>query len=64
LTSLLTSRGDDGKLLYLARDSVHRGLLTRAATAFGAPEQSLIYGDYFLLEAMHRYQALAPCPAR
>jgi unsaturated chondroitin disaccharide hydrolase len=66
LRSLLTFRGPDGKLAYLAKDSVHRGVLAAGAVAWsaaGAP-QSLSYGDYYLLEAMGRYLALTEPPAR
>ncbi|WP_394838209.1 hypothetical protein LVJ94_14985 [Pendulispora rubella] len=56
LRSLLTFRGPDGKLLYLAKDSPHRGLLANGSVAWGSATNSLIYGDYFFLEAMGRYR--------
>jgi len=57
LLSLLTFEGPDGKLAYLAKNSVHRGILANGSVAWGYPQSSLIYGDYYLLEAMNRYQA-------
>lgn len=59
LNSLLTARDPEGKLLYLAVDSVHQGILARAATAYGLPQRSLSYGDYYLLQAMRR-RSLTP----
>lgn len=58
LECLLTFTGADGKLDYLARDSAHRGILANGSVAWGFPQSSLIYGDYYLLEAMNRYRAL------
>lgn len=57
LRSLLTYRGPDGELAYLAKASPHRGILANGSVAWGYPQRSLIYGDYYLLEAMNRYQA-------
>jgi unsaturated chondroitin disaccharide hydrolase len=58
LWSLLTFRDPSGKLVYLARDSAHRGILANGRVAWGYPASSLIYGDYFLLEALNRYKEL------
>jgi unsaturated chondroitin disaccharide hydrolase len=58
LRSLLTFRGPDGELAYLAKRSPHRGILANGSVSWGRPTSSLIYGDYFLLEAMNRYRAL------
>ncbi len=58
LISLLTFRAADGKLAYLAKDSVHSGVLANASYRYGAPTQSLIYADAYLLEALNRYEAL------
>jgi unsaturated chondroitin disaccharide hydrolase len=58
LRSLLTFTGPAGKLLYLARDSVHRGILANGRVAWGYPESSLIYGDYFLVEALNRHREI------
>ncbi|WP_394824729.1 hypothetical protein [Pendulispora albinea] len=64
LRSLLTFRGPDGNLLYLAKDpSPHRGLLANGSVAWGSGTNSLIYGDYYLLEAMSRYRAAAAAAA-
>lgn len=57
LRSLLTFEGRDGKLAYLARESPHRGILAKGSVAWGRAAGSLIYGDYYLLEAMNRYRA-------
>jgi hypothetical protein len=59
LDSLLTYTGSDATLDYLAKDSVHMGLLAEASSYYGAPTQSLIYGDYYLLEAMRTYEAIS-----
>jgi unsaturated chondroitin disaccharide hydrolase len=61
LHSLLRFRGPDGKLAYLAKDSVHRGILAGGSVIWdtGNNTNSLIYGDYYLLEAMDRYVKLA-----
>lgn len=56
LRSLLTFRDASGKLLYLAKDSPHRGLLANGSSAWGGPTGTHIFGDYFLLEAMIRYR--------
>ncbi|MFT3771477.1 MAG: hypothetical protein QM820_39180 [Minicystis sp.] len=58
LRSLLTFRGPDGELVYLARRSIHRGILAKGSVSWGRPQSSLIYGDYFLIEAMNRYRAI------
>jgi unsaturated chondroitin disaccharide hydrolase len=58
LRSLLTFRGPDGELAYLAKRSPHRGVLANGSVSWGRPTSSLIYGDYFLLEAMNRYRAI------
>lgn len=60
LWSLLTFAGPDGKLVYLALDSAHRGILANGLVAWGYPASSLIYGDYFLLEAMNRHDSCRP----
>jgi hypothetical protein len=62
LASLLGFRGPDGKLAYLARDSVHRGILAAGAHAYGMPQQSLSFGDAYFLEAMNRCLALPTLP--
>lgn len=58
--SLLRFRGPDGKLAYLAKDSVHRGVLAGGSTLWNTENNtnSLIYGDYYLLEAMDTYLKL------
>ena len=60
LGSLLSFRGSDGKLAYLARDSVHQGILAGGSVAWDPNQDtgSLIYGDDFFLEAILRYRAL------
>lgn len=62
LRSLLTFRGGDGKLAYLAKSSVHQGVLAEGAVAFGSAPQSLSYGDYYVLEAMNLYLSLTTPP--
>lgn len=62
LRSLLTFRGADGALAYLAKSSVHQGVLAAGAVAFGSAPQSLSYGDYYALEAMNLYLSLTTPP--
>jgi unsaturated chondroitin disaccharide hydrolase len=55
LTSLLSSK-------YWAEGSIHRGLLLHGAknvpNETGGRDNSLIYGDYYLLKAMNQYRAM------
>jgi hypothetical protein len=64
LLCLMTFRDEDGKLLYLAKDSPHRGILANAATSWNLPQVSLSFGDYYFLEALYRYRKLRPACAR
>ena len=52
----------DGQLDYLARDSDHMGILAAGTSRWDSPQQSLIFGDYYFLEALARYEAI-PEPA-
>jgi hypothetical protein len=62
LRALVTYRGPDGRLAYLARaeGSIHRGILANGAVALDLPlpNGSTIYGDYYFLDAAMRYLAL------
>lgn len=60
LRSLLTFRDANGKLAYLAKDSPHRGLLAAATVSWSLPQLSLMFGDYYLLEALRRYRRARP----
>jgi unsaturated chondroitin disaccharide hydrolase len=60
LRSLLTYRGPDGKLVYLAKDSPHRGLLASATVSWNLPQISLMFGDYYFLESLRRYRRARP----
>ncbi len=60
LVSLLTFRGTDGKLAYLAKDSPHRGVLANASVSWSTPLISLMFGDYYFVEALNRYRRLRP----
>ena len=58
----MTFTGGDGKLDYLAKDSNHMGILAAGSTNYGSAQNSLIFGDYYFLEALARYEAI-PEPA-
>ena len=60
----MTFRDSDGKFVYLAKDSPHRGLLAHACAAWTLPQISTSYGDDFFLEAIHRYRMQRPACAR
>lgn len=60
LRSLLTFRDASGKLAYLAKDSPHRGVLAGATVSWNLPQLSLMFGDYYLLEALRRYRRARP----
>jgi unsaturated chondroitin disaccharide hydrolase len=62
LWCLMTFKGTDGKLDYLAKDSTDMGILTNARGAYGTPGYSMIVADYYFLEALQRYDAI-PEPA-
>jgi unsaturated chondroitin disaccharide hydrolase len=58
IRSLLTFTGSDASLDYLGRDSQHMGILIGGSKWWGGTQGSLIYGDYYLLEALTRYEAI------
>ncbi len=60
LRSLLTFKDASGKLAYLAKDSPHRGVLAAATVSWNLPQLSLMFGDYYLLEALRRYRRARP----
>jgi unsaturated chondroitin disaccharide hydrolase len=58
IRSLLTFKGSDNSLDYLGRNSQHMGILIGGSKLWGDTQRSLIYGDYYLLEALTRYEAI------
>jgi hypothetical protein len=55
------ARSGDATWAGRAKDSIHMGLLAEASSYYGASTQSLIYGDYYLLEAMRTPLAKRQC---
>jgi unsaturated chondroitin disaccharide hydrolase len=59
LASLLAfARDGAGSPTYLATRSPHRGILAEGSIAWGAAEGSMVFGDYYFLEALGRDLAL------
>jgi unsaturated chondroitin disaccharide hydrolase len=58
IRSLLTFTGSDASLDYLGKNSMQMGILIGASRLWNDPQKSLIYGDYYLLEALTRYEAI------
>ena len=62
LHCLITYDGDDADFepdyLCAASDLAHPGILKRGSIRWADPNRSLIYGDYYFLEALARYEAL------
>jgi hypothetical protein len=60
LNCLMTFKGSDNLLDYLAKDSVHQGILAAHSSYWNATQNCADYGDYMFLEALNRYEALRP----
>jgi unsaturated chondroitin disaccharide hydrolase len=58
IRSLLTFTGSDASLDYLGKSPTQMGILIGASRLWNDPQKSLIYGDYYLLEALTRYEAI------
>ncbi len=62
LHCLITYDGDDADsepdYLCAASDLAHPGILKRGSIRWNDPSRSLIYGDYYFLEALARYESL------
>jgi len=60
LWCLMTYDGDgDSQLDYLGKDSVHMGILANARGGYSSQYgNSFIFGDFYFLEALTRYEAL------
>jgi unsaturated chondroitin disaccharide hydrolase len=55
---LLTFTGSNSSPDYLGTNPGQMGILIGASRLWNDPQKSLIYGDYYLLEALSRYEAL------